>query len=72
MEDEFNRDCFVPGIVQQVQCTPQMHKGNHKFYLILYFNGQTGINKGSELVKITKHNYGLYVDHIMINLNMLE
>lgn len=59
--NERGAECFVPGIVQTIHVLPN----NDYSYELLYFNGQTGINRSYQLVKISKTNYGKIVENIL-------
>lgn len=58
--NEFDKDCWVPGIVKNIDYTTQPIS-----YHIVYYNGEEGLNIYIQLIKITKSLYFLTKDFIL-------
>jgi hypothetical protein len=65
VRNEFQYDCYVPGIVQSIDPTT-----NPKQHRIMYFNGNEGVHLRHELISINKNRYGLTTNYIRNKLGM--
>ncbi|RNA18473.1 von Willebrand factor A domain-containing 3B-like [Brachionus plicatilis] len=58
--NEFDKDCWVPGIVQGIDYDTEPVS-----YHIVYYNGEKGLNIYTQLIKISKARYVLIRDFIL-------